>query len=86
MDMSLDFISVILSWKHRCYSLNGSVYDAIDIITTPNNIELSWSFKRHKSMVYNEYIKDNTFFHTKSLSFLQAETFLLHHVKSKQLK
>ena len=86
MKLTRDFLDTIYSWSHRCYTESGDVYDAIDIVTAPYNIEVSWIFKRNKSIVYNDKIKDSTYFYAKSLTFIQTEAFLLNHIKSRSLK
>lgn len=82
----MQFVDIISSWKSRRCNINGDVYDAIDIVTTPHNIELTWLFKRNKSVVYDDMIKDSVYFYAKSLNFMNIEAFLLSQIKSKLLK
>ena len=86
MDFDVDFINIISSWRCRRCNVNGDVYDAIDIVTTPHNIELTWLFKRNKSVVYDETLKDSVYFYAKSLNFMNIEAFLLSEIECKLLK
>lgn len=79
MDDIANFFDEIASWTTYPTSMEGYPVDCITFWTTANNIQIDWTFKRNKAMVYREELRDSAPFFSKNINYLaQVERFHLY--------
>lgn len=86
MQYDTEFLSNVLKWSTSSVYKNGEVYDCVTIITSPNQIEITHSFLRLKSLVYNEAMRDDTIFFSKNIKFLDVVAYLTEHISCRRLR
>lgn len=86
MDTSLEFFNSISTWKLLNTSIGGDQYDCVIVTTIPNNIEISFVYKKNKSVIYNEKLRDSTPFYSVSVKYIDMVRLLTRKVPDKQVK
>jgi len=74
MDDIATFFDEITSWTTYSASVEGTPVDCITFWTTTNNIQIDWMFKRNKSIVYREELRDSAPFFSKDINYLTQLT------------
>ena len=70
MEDIANFFDEITSWTTYSTSVEGYPTDCITFWTTANKIQIDWTFKRNKSMVYREELRDSAPFFSKDINYL----------------
>lgn len=70
MDDIANFLDEIDSWTIHTFYLEDHPIDCITFWTITNKIQIDWSFKRNKSLVYHETIRDSVPFYSKDINYL----------------
>ena len=71
LDIEQKFFDTISGWDVRSYSRGGDTFDSVVLRTQPNSIEVELCYKRMKSVVYVDAIKDTVPFCSKNVNFLE---------------
>ena len=58
------------SWTYYTIFSEGVPIDCIKFWTTTSDIEVDWQFRRSKSLVYREDMKDSAPFYSKDANFI----------------
>ncbi len=74
MDDIATFFDEIHSWTTHCTFIEGYPVDCITFWTLTNNIQIDWTFKRNKSVVYREELRDSALFFSKDINYLYQLT------------
>lgn len=64
----------ITKWTTYFKMFNGEPHDCISFWTEPNIIQIDWHFKRKKSVVYREELRDSAMFYSKDVKFIEVLT------------
>lgn len=79
------FFDSISVWGVRSYRKGSDIFDAVVIRTDPNSIEVELCYKRMKSMVYVETLKDTVPFFCKNINFLEMVDTLLYEMPERKM-
>ena len=74
MDDIATFFDEIYSWTTYSISVEGYPVDCITFWTLTNKIQIDWTFKRNKSIVYREELRDSAPFFSKDINYLSQLT------------
>lgn len=84
-DIEQRFFDSISGWGVRSYSKGGNTFDVVIIRTDPNNIEVELCYKRMKSMVYVDTIRDTAPFFCKNINFLEMTDALASKIPERKM-
>ncbi len=65
------FFDEIESWTTYSMTVDSQSVDYITFWTAGNGIQIDWLFKRNKSVVYMDAIRDSVYFFAKDINYLE---------------
>lgn len=72
MKVDIKLLSNVSKWSTHSFSSGSNTFDCITLFTKPNDVEFELIYRRNKSMIYNDKIRDTVPFYASSIDYLNA--------------